>query len=349
MATTVIALLALVVPIWGLPPLAPTQYPGVYQLTEPVDHAECPSWDYRNNILYYVNIHEGQVYRYDYDQGNLAYITLDGEVAPVIPSSRDPNLLIVGLDRSVAAVEWDGVSDPSETRILAALAPDFPTSRVNDGKADKQGRLWIGTMGYEGPDGLTPDEGILYQVTCNNLDSPLIEIAPINISNGLAWNAANDKFFYIDTPSGQVVQYSYNDETGEISDRKVVFDVNNHTEHIVGGPDGMTIDEDDNLWVALYGGGAIIKVDSSNGDLLEIVPLPALDVTSAIWGGPDLDILYVTTSRVSLTDEQKLEQPAAGAVFAIVGLGTKGRPTFEVDILGSIDDESCGAKIALRS
>ncbi|XP_063931072.1 regucalcin-like [Zophobas morio] len=346
MASTVITFLALAVPIWSLPPLIPTQYPGVYQLTEPVDHAECPSWDDRNNILYYVNIHDGQVYRYDYEQGTVNYITLDGEVAPVIPSKRDPNLLIVGLGRSVAAVEWDGVSDPSETRILAALAPDFPTSRVNDGKADKQGRLWIGTMGYEGPDGLTPDEGILYQVTCDNLDSPLVEIAPVNISNGLAWNAANDKFYYIDSPSFLIVEYSYNDETGEISDRRVVFDRTAHD--LLGDPDGMTIDEDDNLWVALYGGGRVIKIDSSNGDLLEIVPLPALDVTSAIWGGPDLDILYVTTSRVSLTDEQKLEQPAAGAVFAIVNLGTKGRPTFEVDLLGSIDDETCGAKKVLR-
>ena len=241
----------------------------------------------------------------------------------------------MGLNRSVAAVEWDGVSEPSETRILTTLAPDFPTSRVNDGKADKEGNLWIGTTSYEGP-----NEGILYQVTCENLDSPRIEIAPVNISNGLTWNAANDKFFYIDAGSTQVVEYSYNDETGEISNRRVVFDVNDHTEQVIGSPHGMTIDEDDNLWVALYGGGAVVRVNSSNGDILNIVSFPTLGVTSATWGGPYLDMLYVTSSRISLTNEQKLGQPAPGTVFFVVGLGTKGRPAYFVDILDSIDKVS---------
>ena len=234
-------------------------------------------------------------------------------------------------------MEWDGFSKPSETRILASLSPDFPNSRVNEGKADKQGRLWMGTMGNDGANG-TPDEGILYLVTCDNLDSPLVEVAPVNISNGLTWNAANDKFYYIDSPTLQIVEYSYNDETGEISGRRVVFDRSAHDD-LLGDPDGMTIDEDDNLWVALYGGSGVIKVDSSNGDLLDFVSLPVSDITSVMWGGPDLDMLYVTTSRISLTDDEKLQQPTAGAVFVITGLGTKGRPTFEVDLLGSIDDE----------
>jgi gluconolactonase len=329
------------VTIWALVRAVPG--PGVYQLTDPVDHSESPTWDTRNNILYFVNIHEGEIYKYDYETGQIDSIKLDGEVAPAIPSKADPNLLIAGLNRSVVAVEWNSESPATDRRILTTVSTEFPTSRFNDGKADKEGRLWIGTMGYEGPNGLTPDEGVFYEMTCDNFDPPLIKIAPVNISNGLAWNKANDKLYYIDTPTGQVVEYSYNNEKGEISDRRVAFDMNDHIGVITGSPDGMTIDEDDNLWVALYGGGAVIKVDSSSGDLLQVVAVPAEDVTSAMWGGPDLDVLFVTTSRYSLTEEEKQQQPAAGAVFAVIGLDTKGLPMYDVDLVKSINDQDCGS------
>ncbi|XP_044271753.1 regucalcin-like [Tribolium madens] len=315
--------------------------PGVFLITDPVDHSECPTWDSRNNLLYFVNIHAGEIYRYHYENEEIEVIKLDGEIAPVIPSKRDPNLLIAGLNRSIVAVEWNQTSS-SDTRILTTLSNQFPTSRVNDGKADNQGRLWIGTMGYENSSGLTPNQGVLYQVACKTLNSPLVEIAPLNISNGMAWNKANDKLYYIDTPTRQVVEYAYDEESGIISNRRVAFDMRNYSDRLGGNPDGMTIDEDDNLWVALFGGGAVIKVNPANGQLLQIVAIPAEDVTSVMWGGPNLDVLYVTTSRYSLSQEDRLKQPVAGAVFGVVGLYTKGLPMNAVDLLGSIDDQSCG-------
>ncbi|XP_008197562.2 regucalcin [Tribolium castaneum] len=315
---------------------------GVYLLVDPVDHSECPTWDWRNNLLYFVNIHAGEIYRYHYDTEEAEVIKLNGEVAPVIPSKSDPNLLIAGLNRSVVAVEWNQTSS-SDTRILTTLSSQFPTSRVNDGKADKQGRLWIGTMGHEDSSGLTPNQGVLYQVTCPTLNSPLVEIAPVNISNGMAWNKANDKLYYIDTPTRQVVEYAYDDQSGTISNKRVAFDMRNYSDRLAGNPDGMTIDEDDNLWVALYGGGAVIKVNPTTGQLLQIVAIPAEDVTSVMWGGPNLDVLFVTTSRYSLSEEDRKKQPAAGAVFGVVGLYTRGMRMNAVDLLESIDDQSCGS------
>lgn len=191
-------------------------------------------------------------------------------------------------------------------------------------------------MGYEGPNGLTPNEGVFYKATRENIDSPQVILAPVNISNGMAWNAANDRFYYIDTPTGKVLEYEYNGTIGEIRNPRVAFDISAHSDRLSGGPDGMTIDEDDNLWVALYGGGSVVKVDPKTGDLLQIVAVPARDVTSAMWGGPNLDVLFVTTSRYSLNEYERKQMPAAGSVFAVVGLETRGLPVFEVDLIDKI-------------
>lgn len=94
----------------------------------------------------------------------------------------------------------------------------------------------------------------------------------------------------------------------------------------------MTIDTDDNLWIALYGGGSVIQVNPKTGKILRRIALPAECVTSVAFGGPNLDVLFVTTSRVSLTEAEGAKQPAAGSVFAVVNLGVKGFPMYRADL-----------------
>ncbi|XP_068898596.1 regucalcin-like [Tenebrio molitor] len=309
--------------------------PQLYQITHPVDHAEGPTWDDRKGLLYFVDIHAGNVYSYEYATRETHFVHLDGEVSPVVPSKNNPDLLIVGLNRTVVALDWDGKSNFCQIKPLTTVSKQFPTSRFNDGKADKQGRLWFGTIGFEDSRGVTPNHGVLYKMTRDNLDNPAVMIAPVNVSNGLAWNKANNKFYYIDTPTRKVIEYDYDDEKGEINSGRVVFDLGLYNS-VTGFPDGMTTDEEDNLWIALYGGGAVIKVDPKTNYLLQIIAIPADAVTSVMWGGPHLDTLFVTTSRFRLTEEQRAMQPLAGSVFALVGLGTKGRHVFEADIVDTI-------------
>lgn len=115
------------------------------KVTEPVDHAEGPFWDPRSEILYFVDIHNGKVYSYNYNNNAVNYLSLGGDVAIVVPSKQNPNLLIVARNRSVLAVEWNGNSNKETAeQILTTVAENFPTSRFNDGKADKEGRLWFG-------------------------------------------------------------------------------------------------------------------------------------------------------------------------------------------------------------
>lgn len=185
-------------------------------------------------------------------------------------------------------------------------------------------------MGYEDDKGVSPNEGSLYHITKENIANPDPVIKPVNVSNGLAWNRANDKFYFIDSGSGKVVQYHYNETT--ITEPKTVFDMEDH-KNLKGVPDGMTIDTDDNLWIALYGGSAVIKVNPESGEVLQVVDLPVLYVTSATWGGENLEVLYVTTSRYRLGAEERAKQPNAGSVFAVTGLGARGFPAFQSDII----------------
>lgn len=120
--------------------------PGLYQVTASVDHAEGPTWDARKGVLYFVNIHDGQVNCYNYFTDTVKTLTLAGDVAIVVPSKNDPNLLIIANNRSLVEVEWDGTEDKvvQTPTVITTVSEQYPTSRFNDGKADKEGRLWFG-------------------------------------------------------------------------------------------------------------------------------------------------------------------------------------------------------------
>ncbi|CAH1996592.1 unnamed protein product [Acanthoscelides obtectus] len=311
--------------------------PYVVQVTSPVDHAEEPHWDGRKNILYYVDIHAGGVLAYHFYTKKVSKITLNGEASPVVPARNNPNVLLVGLNRSVVVVEWDGKKQLGDQEILSTISQQFPKSRFNDGKADKQGRLWWGTIGPEANGHVTPNEGVLYKFTRENLQNPEVVRAPVTNSNGLAWNKANNKMYYIDTPTLKVVEFDYDDRMGTISkENRTVFDMRDYKGRLTGLPDGMTIDDEDNLYIALYGGGAILKVNPTTKKLLKVIPIPARDVTSAMFGGPNLDILFVTTSRVSLSANERLFYPAAGSLFAVKNLKAKGLPAFTADVADGV-------------
>lgn len=192
-----------------------------------------------------------------------------------------------------------------------------------------------GTMGFENASGVVPNQGSLYLFNGDKLSAPAIKIAPVTVSNGLTWNNDDDKFFYIDSPTRQIKKFDYNTKDGSITNETILFDLKEHPQ-LGGVPDGMTIDEDDNLWIALYDGGSVIKIDSKNGKLLQVIAIPSRYITSVAWGGPLLDTLYVTTSRYNLDKENRLREPAAGSLFAIENLGTKGLHMHEANVIDNI-------------
>ncbi|XP_011175815.1 regucalcin isoform X1 [Solenopsis invicta] len=295
----------------------------IEKVTNAYGLSEGPHWDHRTQKLYFVDINNQYIRRLDPATGVVTSVYIDhGPVGVVVPVDDTTDQLVAGSGKDIILVTWDGDSDDSQVPIKVLCSVDFAQAqtRINDGKVDSAGRFWLGTMGQEVNGVAASNQGTLYRV--NEDLHPEKEISPVSISNGLAWNIEDDTFYYIDSPTRQVAAYDYNPNNGTICNRRIVFDLNNTD--LQGVPDGMTIDADGNLWIALFGGHHVIHVDPKTGQVLRKVKIPAENVTSVAFGGPLLDILYVTTSGFNLTAEQRKATPHAGAVFAVKGLKVRG-------------------------
>ncbi|OWA33715.1 SMP-30/gluconolaconase/LRE domain protein [Saccharibacillus sp. O16] len=188
-------------------------------------------------------------------------------------------------------------------------------NRFNDGKCDAAGRFWAGTMSLVGKD----KQGAFYRMD-NDLSVQHI-FGEVSTSNGLGWSPDGTVMYYIDTGTKQVRAFEFDVEKGELGAERVVVSFEDEN----GWPDGMTVDADGDLWIAHYGGGRVSKWDPVAGMKLGEILLPADNVTSCAFGGADYGDLYITTAQDGLTDEQKAEQPLAGALF-VCRPGPKGQP-----------------------
>ena len=230
-----------------------------------------------------------------------------GCVWPCAGSER----LICGLQSGLAFLDL-------ETGNLEAIVDpesDLPSTRFNDGKSDPRGRLWAGTMDMEEKQTL----GSLYMLDAGrNLTRQWTDIT---VANGLAWDPDGTTFYYIDSPTREVAAFDYDAESGAISNRRVAIPIPDGE----GFPDGMTIDVEGKLWIALWQGWGVVRYDPKTGERLGKIDLPVEKVTSCVFGGANLDELYITSARIGL-DEASLEaQPFAGGVFK-VDAGVSGLP-----------------------
>lgn len=303
-----------------------------YQIEALTDsHAELgegPHWDIATQNLYFVDINAGLLMRYDYEQNKIYRSKIEGEslASFVIPVEGFSKKFAVGCGRRVLIVNWDGISTTAKVdRVLFEVQPgdQFSGNRLNDGKCDPMGRLFAGTMRYIG-DEFKERLGELYKYSAGG-KVELVK-SDVGISNGLAWNEKTKKFYYIDTTDYEVKEYDYDFETGKASNPKVVFNLrkSSPSDHLL--PDGMTIDSDGNIYVATFNGYTIYKIDPKTGNVLLEIKFPCKQITSAAFGGPDLDILFVTTSS------RNNEPAPAGTTFKVTGLGAKGLPMTKLQI-----------------
>jgi len=301
----------------------------VTPVTGPVEHGEGPHWDAETGVLFFVDISRELVNKYDPATEQVTHAQfVGGGVSLVIPvkgtktqqllATRGHDVILFNWNQENATFDCSRNSENVTVIATVESNPDKAGNRWNDGKADAKGRLWAGTMGPEPNVGsVTPNQGSFYLLQAGH--NPVVEVSPVSISNGLAWNQNNTLMYYIDTATSQVDVFDYNLENATIANRRKVF---NFTEKgVAGHPDGMTIDSNGTLWIACFDGSQVINVDPTSGEQIGAVPIPASRVTSVMFGGRNLDILYVTTSQLGLSDEQKTQQPLAGSVFAVTGLG----------------------------
>jgi sugar lactone lactonase YvrE len=217
-----------------------------------------------------------------------------GAIAPV----QDDEGWVLAAGRGFAYLSPDG--------LLRPLADDVAPAgtRMNDAACDPQGRFWAGTLADDHHAG----GGALYRLDRNGQTELMLD--GLTISNGLGWSLDGATMYLVDTGPRVVHAFAFDAEQGTISDGRVLVTVAEE----LGGPDGMTVDADGDLWVAIYGGGRVHRY-SPDGVLRQVLHVPAKQSTSCAFAGPGLRWLYVTTATEDWSDEQRLAEPTAGLVY----------------------------------
>ena len=266
---------------------------------------EGPVWDVRSGRLAWVDILAGRILLTDVRSGAAEVIPVPLHVGAVAPRAAGG---------FIAALQ-DGfwvVADGPPRRITPV--PEAPAGmRFNDGKCDPAGRFWAGTMAYD----QTAGAGALYRLDPGGRAIKVLE--GVTISNGLAWSVDGRTMYHVDTPTQRIDAFSFRPETGEISDRRPLVAIPAAS----GAPDGMMIDAEGGLWVALWGGAAVHRY--VDGRLDRVISLPVSQPTSCAFGGEGLDELFVTSAWEGLSAAERRGQPLAGAVFR-VRPGVRGLP-----------------------
>ncbi|MFD4501939.1 SMP-30/gluconolactonase/LRE family protein [Streptomyces sp. NPDC058457] len=265
---------------------------------------EGPTWDAATGRLIWIDVLGSRIHSYDPATGGRTVRTTEQHVGAVKP--RAGGGLVLNLRDGV------GLLDPDDTFRWLHREP-VPGRRANDAAVAPDGSLWAGTMRYDEATG----GGTLSRVSPDGTVTTLLP--DVTVSNGTGWSPDGRHVYYVDTPTRRVDVFDYVD--GLPVERRPLVTI----EESAGFPDGLTVDADGCVWVALWGGAAVRRY-TPTGELDRVIPLPATLTTACAFGGADLTDLYVTTARVGLDRPH----PTAGSLLVIPGAG-KGvaQPAFQ--------------------
>jgi sugar lactone lactonase YvrE len=272
---------------------------------------ESPAWDAATNRLYWVDIHAGDLHIFQPLDNTDISINLGEPVGCVAPSQSGD--LVVALRNGLATFNL------ATHKLTHLVNPErhIPGNRFNDGKCDPAGRFVAGTM----DDAEKKASGALYIYFPDGKLKTLL--SGVRISNGLTWSPDHRTFYHIDTPTRQVTAFDHDLATGDIANPRRVISIPPE----LGWPDGMTSDAEGMLWVAMWGGAKLTRWKPATGKLMDMIPIPALNVTSCIFGGQHLTDLYITSARKGMSASQLARYPLSGGLFR-VKTDIRGLPTY---------------------
>jgi len=270
---------------------------------------EGPVWDDRTSTLVWVDIMNNSVHVFDPATGADRSVDVGQPVGAAVP--RESGGLVLALRDGFALLD----ADLGDLHWVARVEADIPTNRMNDGKCDAAGRFWAGTMAFH----VTPGVASLYRLDPDYRVTRAV--SDITLSNGLDWTADNRRMYYVDSTTQRVDAFDFDLEHGTLGERRPFVRIPPD----VGLPDGLTVDAEGGVWVAIHGAGAIHRY-TPDGQLDRVVRVPVREVTSCAFGGPDYADLYITSLTYGLSPEALRAHPHSGALFRATP-GIHGRPS----------------------
>jgi sugar lactone lactonase YvrE len=274
------------------------------------DLAEGPWWDQQRQELLWVDIFAGRIHILDPASGLDRSIDVGQPIGMV--ARRQSGGLVCAVRDGIGFINLD----ENTFELAVPIESANPGTRMNDGACDPAGRLWAGTMATD----LSPTAGSLYRISTTLQVTPVLP--GVSISNGLDWSPDGQTFYFTDSTTKRLDAYDFDVDTGEISNGRVLVEL----PQPVATPDGMAVDAEGTIWVAMWDGGCVQRF-SPEGIHLETLDLPVIRPTSVAFGGPALNQLFITSARNGLTPRQLQDQPHAGAIF-VLEPGVTGRSPF---------------------
>ncbi len=294
---------------------------SVERLTEPRDSVgECPVWRASESALYWVDIPARHVHRLRIDSGKVDTWKANAMVACF--AFCPDGTLVAGMEDGIYSLDLSANNVATAAR-LAGLSLPMSNMRFNDGRCDRQGRFWAGTMHMDMPAAHAVGGLFRYTVT-DGLSRPFVN--DLLTQNGLAWSPDGDLMYLSDShPKSQLIWvFDYDVATGTPSNRRLFVDMNQHP----GRPDGGAVDADGCYWTCANDAGQLLRFTPA-GKLDRSITLPVKKPSMCAFGGANFETLYVTSIRPQ-KEADLAEQPFAGAVFA-VRPGVRGLPEPEFD------------------
>ena len=268
---------------------------------------EGPVWVPEEQVLYWVDILRPALQRWHPASGAYQNWAMPADIGCF--ALREQGNAVVALRNGFAFLDFGtGHLTP-----IADPEAEIPSTRFNDGKCDRQGRFWAGTMDEEMPN----TRGALYRMDADG--SYQLMKPGIGISNGLGWSPDNQTMYYTDSGQRTIWAYDFDPENGAISNERIFAQT--PQEYV---PDGLTVDAEGFVWSAKWDGWKVVRYAPDGSVDLE-VQFPVQRPTSCVFGGPELSQLFITTASVGLSESELQEQPQAGSIF-MVETHTKGLP-----------------------
>jgi sugar lactone lactonase YvrE len=252
--------------------------------------------------LLWLDIDDARVQRFHPEMGRHDVFAFDARFAGSLALTEEAGRILVGLD--LALFRFD--LSTGEQRLLCQVEPESIDNRLNDGRCDARGRLWVGTMDNQ----LSRPNGSFYRIDPDG--AVRRQFTDVIVSNTVAFSPRQDTLYFSDTRRFMTWKFPFDSESGTLGARSIFVDHTGTRDR----PDGACVDSDGFVWTAIFGGGRVVRF-SPAGEVDRVIDLPVTNPTCVCLGGRDLKTLYVTTARKFLDRRQLREQPFAGSVLAV--------------------------------